>query len=191
VNKSTLLDDPLAWWRAKFGILAPIGYELRGPEQSPWTRIHSLPHSKRYPNTPAEYAELSRRGSAVANAIFGVGELIFGYHSVYAFDDVDAPPIPPELRALLRVPRAKFQVEAGEANVYTQAFVGYWPLDGFEALVHHVADENIKMLSFVSATTRNVLCPYDGGFDMFTQTPSPDELRTQFAQWLSPLDDYL
>jgi hypothetical protein len=191
LNKPALLDDPLAWWRAKFGIIAPIGYELRAPQGSPWTRVHSLPAAKRYPQTEAEYAELNNRASAVANSVFGVGELIFGYHSVYAFDDVDPPTLPAELRAMLRVPRAKFQVEGGEANVYTQAFIAYWPFDGFSALVKHVADENVRMLSFASATTRNVMCPYDGGFDLFTTSPTPEDLQSQFTEWLSPRDDGL
>lgn len=185
------LDEPLTWWRAKYGLLAPIGYELREHAPSQWTRVHSLPNAKRYPQNRAEYAEVSKRAQAISEAVFTRGEQVFGYHSAYAFDDLDRPTVPPELSKLLAVKRARFEIEGGQATVYTQAFVCEWPLADFDRLVHHVADENITMLTFVSPTTRNALCPYDGGFDLITHSPPPEALQTQFGDWLLPRDDYL
>jgi hypothetical protein len=47
------------------------------------------------------------------------------------------------------------------------------------------------MLSFVSPTSRNVMCPYDGGFDLFTHSAEPTAMRKTFAEWVSGRDDFL
>ncbi len=182
--------NPMAWWRGKFGTMAPIGYELREQWDARWSRFHSLPDSKRYPDTPAEYTELLRRARALANAVFVGGEMIFVFHSIYAFDD--APPaIPTELADFLSPTRSKFDVENGEAACYTRAFDARWPLATFDALVAHIADERISMLSIVAPESGNVLCPYDGGFDLFTHAPTAESLRETFPDWLSARPDYL
>ncbi len=185
------MNEPMTWWRAKFGALAPIGYELRGHWEPQWSRFHSLPDSKRYPQTEDEYSQLQRRARAIANTLYAPGETVFAFHSTYTFDDIPSALPPPALTELLGPSRAKFQVEGGEASCYTRAFALVWPFDRFDALVRHVADEEITMLSFVSPATRSVLCPYDGGFDLFTHTPAPDALRKTFAEWQSERPDYL
>lgn len=190
-NASVTNNEPMMWWRGKFGALAPIGYELRGHWAAQWSRFHSLPNSKRYPQSETEYAELQKRARSIADTLFSPGETVYAYHSTYTFDDTPATDIPAALTELLSPSRAKFQVEGGEAACYTRAFAFTWPFNRFDALVRHVADEDITMLSFVSPTSRNVMCPYDGGFDLFTHTCEPETLRRSFAEWLSDREDYL
>ncbi len=53
--------DPLSWWKKEFGNVAPVGFVLRQHLQAHWVRFHSLPESKRYPESVSEYAELILR----------------------------------------------------------------------------------------------------------------------------------
>ncbi|MFT4087897.1 MAG: hypothetical protein QM658_12260 [Gordonia sp. (in: high G+C Gram-positive bacteria)] len=54
-----------AAWRARWGDLRPIGYELRGQVPDRWVRFHSSPESKGWAETDAERAEMQRRHLAV------------------------------------------------------------------------------------------------------------------------------
>ncbi len=186
-----MMNEAITWWRGKHGILPPIGYELRDHWPAQWTRFHSLPHSKRYPETETEYAELNRRARTLAQTLFVPGETVYAFHSTYTFDDAPPVVVPPQLNELLSASRAKFHLEGGDAVCYTRALACVWPLDRFDTLIRHVADEDITMLSFVAPASRNMMCPYDGGFDLFTHTLQPDALREQFAEWLSDRPDYL
>jgi hypothetical protein len=186
-----MMNEAITWWRGKFGIIAPIGYELRDHWEARWSRFHSLPESKRYPDTPAEYVEIQKRARAIGNVLFKPGETVYAFHSTYMFEDAPPTEVPAALTELLSASRAKFHVENGDASCYTRAFAFAWPHARFDALIKLVADEDINMLTFISPATRNAMCPYDGGFDLFTHAPTPEQMREHFSEWLSERPDYL
>src|SRR5262245_51346267 len=64
-------DELATRWRAAFGPVAPLGHHLRAALHERWVRIHSLPASKRYAETPAEVETMLARQNAVAYALFG------------------------------------------------------------------------------------------------------------------------
>lgn len=75
--------------------------------------------------------------------------------------------------------------------MYVRAFVSKWKPDFFEAAIRLLADWKEVGVSFVSPSTKNILCPYDGGMDVFTYSIAPEELRALFADWRSPRPDGL
>jgi hypothetical protein len=187
----TLTHDPIAWWRGKYGAVPPIGYELRDHWGAHWSRFHSLPNSKRYPSTAEEYAEMHKRAAALGRTIFTPEEPIYVLHSTYAFDDLPTATLPPALSEFLSATRSRFEIEGGEAMCHTRAFTVQWPFTQFATLIRHVADEDISMLIFISPESRNALCPYDGGFDVFTPAIPPEKMRGTFPNWLSDRADFL
>lgn len=58
-------------WSAAFGEALPAGYLCRAVLRDRWMRIHSLPESKRYPETKAERDEILRRHNAAACCALG------------------------------------------------------------------------------------------------------------------------
>jgi hypothetical protein len=68
-----------------------------------------------------------------------------------------------------------------------RALVSTWKPDFFDTAVRLIADGEEVGISFVSPATGNMLCPYDGGMDVFAFSIAPDELRTRFPLWLSSL----
>lgn len=52
-------------WQQRWPESRPVGHELRTGEHDRWVRFHSLPQSKRYPDSPSEYATLLDRHHAV------------------------------------------------------------------------------------------------------------------------------
>lgn len=47
-----------AAWEGRWSGIRPIGHELSYAQPGRWIRFHSLPESKRYADTEAEYAEI-------------------------------------------------------------------------------------------------------------------------------------
>ena len=186
--------DPLAWWQSQFGQIAPRGHLLRRALSEHWVRFHSLPDSKRYAESVDEYAELQRRHLAVASTLFGAGEPLYvfrahggerrlrgkGRHQLAGRQFRDAVAVLPfESRG------------QDEDRMYVRALVSKWKPDFFEAVIRLLADWKEVGVSFVSPTTRNIFCPYDGGMDVFTFSIAPEELRMRFTSWRSAQPDGL
>ncbi|MFC7384137.1 DUF3885 domain-containing protein [Sphaerisporangium rhizosphaerae] len=65
-------------WQANWLDCPPVGHELKRFHGSRWVRFHSLPESKRYADTPAEYEILPRRHNTVLSELFE-GQEVFRY----------------------------------------------------------------------------------------------------------------
>ena len=65
-DASDVLVNLAEEWKRRF-VNPPISHWMR--DSPGWLRIHSLPGSKRYPESDAEYAEMVRRHNAVAQAV--------------------------------------------------------------------------------------------------------------------------
>jgi len=52
-------------WDAAWPGCRPVGHELKSSMGDRWVRFHSLPESKRYPQTNDEYSEMLRRHNMV------------------------------------------------------------------------------------------------------------------------------
>lgn len=66
--------DLLEWWKENYGKYAPLGHVLRFQKAEHWVRIHSLPKSKRYPQTNEEYDILLQRHNEVGDYLFNPNE---------------------------------------------------------------------------------------------------------------------
>ncbi|GKS73786.1 hypothetical protein AVME950_02840 [Acidovorax sp. SUPP950] len=187
--------DPLAWWQSEFGEIAPRGHLLRRALSAKWVRFHSLPDSKRYAESLEEYAEIEHRHHLVASALFNAGEPLYVFRAHH-----DEARLRGKARhqlagrqfreALAVVPPISLGQDK-EDRMYVRAFVSKWKPDFFEAAIRLLADWKEVGVSFVSPSTKNILCPYDGGMDVFTYSIAPEELRALFADWRSPRPDGL
>lgn len=183
-------SHPLAWWQSQFGEIAPRGHILRRALPERWVRFHSLPDAKRY--AESEYREIQQRHLAVASTLFNADEPLY----VFRAHESEA-----RLRGKARhqlagrqfgeavavMPTATQTDDEDRFNV--RALVSKWKPDFFEEAVRLLADWQEVGISFVSPSTRNIFCPYDGGMDVFTFSIAPDALCTRFAAWQSTRPD--
>jgi hypothetical protein len=183
---------PLAWWQSEFGGIAPVGHLLRRALPERWVRFHSLPGAKRYAESEEEYREIGERHLTVASALFNTGE------SLYVFRAHEAEA---RLRGKARHQLAGRQFREAvavmptaaqtddEDRFYVRALVSKWKPDFFEESIRLIADWQEVGISFVSPSTRNTFCPYDGGMDVFTFSIAPEALGSRFAAWQSARPD--
>ena len=64
------------FWRDSYGEFPPVTYRLRYEFfDSRWVRFHSLPESKRYPESDTEMEIVLERANILADRVLGIGGL--------------------------------------------------------------------------------------------------------------------
>jgi hypothetical protein len=197
VRRHEMQADPLTWWQSELGSIAPVGHALRRYLHANWTRFHSLPESKRYPESKDEVTELLRRHTQVASELFAPGEPVYVFQSRY-------PESRRQLKAKhsvagrqLRETSALFPVSPGTVGrkdddiLTTRALETTWKPDFFDRLVEEVANEQEVLVALAAPSSKNVYCPYDGGMDIFAFSLAPSQLENKFSSWLSDRPDKL
>lgn len=178
--------NPIKWWRTNFGEIAPVGHVLRIHRQTDWLRIHSLPDSKRYPDTSEEMDEILRRNEVLASRLFIASEPIYIFRSIFHNPDDNMQPaqLGYDSKNLFR---AGVSPESPQDDDYfiVAAETVSWPFPHFAEIVRNIANEDETMICFVSPASGNILCPYDGGLDSFTTETLSKQLSRDFAIWLS------
>jgi len=185
--------------------MPPVTYLFLGNSQDRWFRIHSLPESKRYADTPAEWQLLLQRQHTLLKDLLGAEQrilLVTGYYTHHeeehatgfqdfiareaAFSEISFSPLPAvDLHAL-------------DADVYEPG-TRYWPLltefppnaPQIEAILCAIADD-ISRAFFIGEHSRVLVAPYDGGVDIILPTTSMrDQYRHKYSAWLSAREDGL
>jgi hypothetical protein len=184
-----------AAWQRSFLLAPPVSYRLRELYPARWLRVHSLPESKRYPESAEEYAELLARHNAVVAAMFGETQevvLVVGQYSA-AESPAPIPELPvalsEPLRPLRRVDARELHPQADPADdafVDLSAASADWRPGAFDALIREVADDRGPQFLLSTMDAARVYAPYDGGADLFVEDErTRDEWKARFSAWLS------
>ena len=177
-------------WDDRWPGCSKLPYELRHASDR-WIRFHTLPGSKRYPESDAEYDMVLARHNAV------LGELVTGPTVLVAtagYSDAPLPPEPcrsPETVALH--PRAVYWASAciddePGFETWMHLYISRlpWSVGSLDPLLRQVADDVIANVLVADTDLRWLYHPYDGGMDvMLTSAGQRDALRDRYQDWLS------
>jgi hypothetical protein len=184
-----------SYWQSMYGDHAPD--ELRHVYPDRWVRFHSLPESKRYADSNAEYLTILERHNAVISELTSTGDEVLFLSTGYS-------PSPDPIRYYEHLSRldptarfwrtiAKHQLEDDEENPnYWHLFFSTWSWSPgvFDSLLRLVADDVIANIHLASTSARWIYHPYDGGADVILNTAKErDSLKQTFSHWLSQRDD--
>lgn len=189
-------------WDAVSPETAPVSHLLRHAYPDGWFRIHSLPGSKRYAETPEERNILLGRQNALMTDLLGNGEPAVLVTGDFCF----SPPAAAHItrRDPLFHPYAFTQLESIDFHasypeedfeagcLYRPAFAEItWSPHRHDALLMSIADDTLRAL-FLSPGNYAVVAPYDGGIDcLLKDTAARDAYKAKYREWLSPRDDGL
>lgn len=187
-------------WHSAFGAAPPVGYLCRTTLPDRWMRIHSLPESKRYPETKVERDEVLRRQNAAACYALGEGSecilFITQYGESRHWPDyyVEGSRYAAEFLALDRfAPEYVQSYERGQDGPL-QFFASRqrWNTGAFDELILMCADGTAGPYLFANIDKRNAYAPYDGGADLFfSASDAVVEARREFSDWLSTIESGL
>ncbi|WP_332604478.1 DUF3885 domain-containing protein [Acinetobacter sp. ESBL14] len=180
----------------------PISHYLIQDFPQFWFRIHSLPESKRYADTTAEYELLLNRHNKIITDCFGDDASIFIVSGHYfshsrnnkAYDPAFILPykfhLEQEINLKLLNPEDYDDDE--EDSFFRPCTVEVtWQENQHNDLLKKIADDELR--AFMISFEQNIIvAPYDGGIDfiIFDEVKRND-LRNKYQDWLSPRADGL
>jgi hypothetical protein len=179
-------------WQRHLGDAEPVGHLLRDRFVDRWVRFHSLPESKRYPETEEEMAMVLERHNRVISRLSGEQLHVALLSTEYSNS---ASPIRSELANLAScegevawrsVSMHKLS-EAWEEPTYWHVFASavQWGNGVLDSVLRLVADHKVANVLLLSPHGW-LYHPYDGGADVIL--PNQDERRvlaSEFSAWLS------
>jgi hypothetical protein len=179
-------------WHARYGRAMPVGHVLRQELSERWLRVHSLPQSKRYPDSAEELSEVLARHNAVASEILGSESacLLFAVHyEAVAAEAVDFPNglVLHHLPELSGPPPHDPEITAA---IYGAEIT--WRSGSFDSLIGGIAEDRLQSVVFMSLQTGRVYSPYDGGMDLIVLNSSEvTAYKARWSSWLSARSDGL
>ncbi|MFI1759558.1 hypothetical protein [Streptomyces sp. NPDC020571] len=186
-------DALAALWRARRPSGPPVAHTFRSTYADRWVRFHSLPGSKRYPESEDEYAVALHRYNTVLDELFAHRD-VYVVTSDWSWAP-DGPAVFPTRQRESHPDGAHWWTESDEEDpdpalhTYTR-FYAYrrpWRSGRVDALLRAVADEALVEVFVTDTELRRIHHPYDGGADVVLATPGErDGLRDRHVDWLSP-----
>ena len=173
------------WWQSHYGSAVPVAHLLRQQIQDRWFRIHSLPESKRYPETPDEYSILLARQNEIATEVLGVKTqclLLVGRYTEHPELNIHSQRLP-------QFEGTNFtlfvSVQAPDViSIFCAPII--WTPGRFDSIIKAVADDQDGNILFASLATGEAYHPYDGGADLFlASSERRDKLKEKYVHWLS------
>lgn len=184
-----------AAWERNWGDVPPEADDLAYHFPDRWVRLHSLPRSKRYPDTPEEYAILLDRHHAtlreLAGGADGAGEVLV---MTWAGSWTSRPGRRrPEVVAAMPNPRrwVSYIMDEDEPEFtwWSHIYLNRVPMDpdSLNPLLRAVADETATGVIIAPDTLEWLYHPYDGGADVLLPSRARrNQLAATFRAWLPP-----
>jgi len=157
-----------------------LGWKLRELKPELWFRIHSLPESKRYPESEAEENILLARHNEIARDVLGQeSELLLYWHWIESFQGIDG------------IKTMDYAEHDFESTLYS-AKVERWEAGKFDKLILGVANDELSQIVFLNPENGSVYAPYDGGADIFIiNQKHKNTLIARYFKWASELESGL
>lgn len=197
-DQSEMLSRLTANWQQRWPGARPVGHELPGNAPDRWVRFHSLPHSKRYADTPPEYATLLDRHHAVLAELIATSadKTLIVMTCSWSKD-----PRPRKRSAELE--RAAPQAALWKSIVEDDSDPDDRTWLHLYVSRHHATSELNRLLMLVAddvtagviIADEQLTClyhPYDGGADVIAPSVEMrDALHDKHSSWLSAHPQYL
>jgi hypothetical protein len=187
-------------WDNWFPGCPPVAYLLRDAFPDRWVRFHSLPGSKRYPESEAEYTTLLGRHNRVLEdlhrPVHPVTLLSTGYSDSpqWVRRQPELLSLDPEAVPWRTVAMHELEGLGFDDPTYWHLFASKWEWRAgtFDPLVRLVADDVLANVMMVAVDGRWLLHPYDGGMDvLLDSTAARNRLKVTHPDWLSKRSDGL
>jgi hypothetical protein len=193
------------FWHSTYPATVPLSELFRIEYADRWFRIHSLPESKRYPESALDFSILLYRQNTLIADLLGnksdlllvTGEYDFepdkyknwqfspeGSIKNLAFTELK----PVELDKLEPDPRTPDENKAGELYRLVLAEID-WQFGAWDMLLKEIAEYELRAY-FISIAKECIIAPYDGGMDIILKdTATRDRYKLKYQEWLSLRED--
>ncbi len=175
------------WLQPEFKNAFPVACIMKHRLSYLWMRVHSLPESKRYPETQEEKNMVLERYASFGTALLGDQGACYIVRSRMNEENLD-----PKYRGSFTWASLPRVDESDEDCWFSWCAETIWCPGEFCTLLLDVAEERDWGVSFVSKASGSIFAPYAGGSDGFSfDSGLLARLKHEFQPWLSSRDDGL
>ena len=178
-------------WKQRFGSLLPISHDFKWTHHDRWMRIHSLPDSKRYPDTDSEYQQISSRQNTVFSDLIPFAS---PYYLIYMRYDHDlSNKYYDEIECFTKFRQLKsFRIPDDESTTgKLYADIADWSPYLIDNILYAIADDKIRVI-FMPVTLDRLIIPYDGGMDLIFESISMKErFLIKYQHWTFSRSEFL
>jgi hypothetical protein len=177
-------------WENQFGkFYPPEAHLLKYDFSELWIRFHSLPDSKRYPETESDKLIIIQRHNEILNALNKFNDKLYLIRSVWT-DHIDTKP---KSHGLGMHWRSWVRDSDGLEYIIGHAYYDIieWKTGVFNDLILNVSDDEESNLMVINSRNFNLYHPYDGGCDIILKRNHNKteakiiEFKTIFSEYLS------
>lgn len=184
-------------WRAEHGPCGPIADSLRTCLPERWVRFHSLPESKRYPESRDEYDELLGRHNRIISDLANPDDRSSSTVTLVVVTcrySTSGRAVEPDGQLQQHLPQLQlWRIEPPDdpdLDSWTSLWIAEveWTPGCLNGLLELVADDMERGVMVMPLSTSWVCHPYDGGIDVIApSTGKRDALAERYRAWLSTL----
>ena len=185
------LEKVRKFWSVHLGGSAPDADLFKYTFADRWVRFHTLPKSKRYPDSQAEYEIILHRQNTLLKALDQSGPCYL-ITTCYTLDPKPEFSFPLELGCeVLPWMSSCDDSEPDDEPIYTHTFISQWQYCDrvFDPVLRLAIDDevrNLMILGGLDSAEPWLSHPYDGGVDLILASLElGDRLKAQYAAWLS------
>lgn len=190
-------NEFMNYWNKKHPESLPVCHELKSVYHDKWFRVHSLPKSKRYPETVLEWETLLNRQNQLIEDLIGTGTeviILFPYFSEKVISNI--PKTISNFGVLhkataFHLHEVRSETYKTEMYLYIFTRVVKWQKDHQNNLLKAIAEDQIRAM-FICPSKESIIAPYDGGVDIITHSKEQKNIcKLKYADWLSARKDNL
>lgn len=182
-------DELLRRWEARWPECPPRADKLKSAYPDRWVRFHSLPESKRYPESPNEYTIVLDRYNTVLDELFAA-TIVYVITASWSENPIPHHHLQDQA---WRHPNSRHWTSIcvepdPEYTCYLHLYVSEipWKRGCLDELLCIVADDRIAGVLITDVALQRIHHPYDGGADIILTTREErDHLRSAHTEWLS------
>ncbi len=189
IGDSSLIAALRSYWSVTFNDVPPVAERFRDDFSTRWARFHSLPESKRYTNSKAEYKIILARHNTVRNI------LIKSTHIVLVTASYSESSSPKAKRGHRFQKKIHWQSvplhqldDSYASSQHLHVFVQprKWTSGVLDNVLSKVADDKIGNVFIFSLTDTWLYHAYDGGADIiFPNSEARNKFQIDHVDWLS------
>ena len=179
-------------WAAEWPTTPPIGYLLRLNVPDRWVRFHSLPESKRYPDSPEEMAVVLDRHNTLLSELVeteceGEGQALLVITCAWGDrQDLARDPHLQAVDGLAAYWQSIFDPKWREAWTHLWVSRSKWQAGCLDPLLELVAEDRTADVIVAPDSLAWLYHPYDGGADVIASSVAiRDRLSDEYREWLS------
>ena len=183
----------IKFWKKYFGEALPLAHELKTKFTDRWVRFHSLPESKRYPDSGDELKEiLFRLNKIIVDLSAGDADLCIvgiGYSN-----SKQPQGLSQSIKKFFNKPKYWLSIPIHNPedekkdhsywHLYEEQII--WQEGRLDDIFRLVINDDIRNFMVINTNLGWVFHPYDGGVDIvFKNREEMEIIKNRYSNWLS------